>query len=182
MKLFKIYLIIFSIVASVIIISRFFPHTYKVERNITINLPVAQTFAFMSNYHNWEQWSLWNKSIDSTLIFFYNRKQDTIGARQYFNGSLVGQGYFETTSYHKDTLLQFKLSVNREDRTAAGTFKFEALNANQTNLTWIDSGDVGNNPIKRFMIPFVTDNTAKTLDKALTNIKREAEKTSGTAQ
>lgn len=176
MKLFKVYLIIFSIIATFVLVSRFFPHTYYVERTVTINKPVNETFAYLSNFRNWEQWSLWNKSVDSTLIFFYNKKQDTVGARQYFNGSLIGQGYFETTAYQKDQSLQFKLSVNRNDRSAAGTFLFKASNNNSTELHWIDSGDVGNNPIKRYMIPFVTKSTAETLDKQLASIKAQLEK------
>ena len=176
MKLFKIYLIIFGIVFAFVMGSRFFPHTYHVERSIVINKPVSQTFAYLSNYKNWEQWSLWNKSVDSTLYYFYNKKQDTIGARQYFYGALLGQGYFETIGYKKDSSLQFILSVNRAERTAAGVFTFNAIDANTTELHWIDSGDVGNNPIKRYMIPYVTKNTATTLDNGLASIKAQLEK------
>lgn len=176
MKLFKIYLIIFGVVFAFVMGSRFFPHTYHVNRSIVINKPVSQTFAYLSNYKNWEQWSLWNKSVDSTLYYFYNNIQDSIGARQYFYGALLGQGYFETIGYKKDSSLQFILSVNRAERTAAGTFTFKAIDANTTELHWIDSGDVGNNPIKRYMIPFVTKNTATTLDNGLASIKAQLEK------
>ncbi|MCZ2140424.1 MAG: SRPBCC family protein [Bacteroidia bacterium] len=176
MKLFKVYLIVFLIVFLFFGISRFFPHTYYVERSIVINKPVETTFAFLSNYHNWEKWSLWDKNIDSTLIYFYNKKQDTLGARQYFNGDLLGKGYFETTLFKRNEVIQFKLSVNRDERTAAGTFSFIANENNTTELHWIDSGDVGNNPLKRYMIPYVTKNTSVTLDQGLERIKNEVEK------
>ncbi|MBP9186363.1 MAG: SRPBCC family protein [Bacteroidia bacterium] len=175
MKLFKIYLIIFACVLVFVLGSRFFPSHYYVEQTVIINKPVSETFAYMSNYHNWEQWSLWNKSVDSTLYYFYNQKHDTIGARQYFYGALLGQGHFETIGYKKDSSIQFTLSVNRNDITAAGVFIFKAIDANTTELHWIDSGNVGNNPIKRYMIPFVTKNTAKTLDGGLANIKKYME-------
>jgi hypothetical protein len=67
------------------------------------------------------------------------------------------------------------LSVNRAERTAAGVFTFKAIDANTTELHWIDSGNVGNNPIKRYMIPFVTKNTATTLDNGLASIKTNIE-------
>lgn len=175
MKLFKVFLSLFGIVLGIIIISRFFPHTYKVERSIEINKPVTEVFAYMSNLRNWEQWSLWNKSIDSTLYYFYNQKKDTVGARQYIRGELLGKGYFELKDYRKDSLLHFILVVNDGDRTASGTFLFTASGTNSSTLTWIDSDDVGFNPIKRFMIPFVTGNTAKTLDNGLASIKKNIE-------
>lgn len=176
MKLFKVFLIIFFSIFTIVMISRFFPHQYHVERTITINKPVNETFAYLSNYQNWEQWSLWNKSVDSTLYYFYNKTHDTIGARQYFYGALLGQGYFETIGYKKDSSIQFILSVNRSERTAAGVFTFKAIDAHTTELHWIDSGDVGGNPIKRYMIPFVTKTTATTLDNGLASIKAQLEK------
>lgn len=175
MKLFKVYLIIFAVVIGVIIISRFFPHKYFVERSIVIDKPIEQTFGYMSNLKNWEQWSLWNKSIDSTLYYFYNNKFDTLGARQYLRGELLGRGVFEVDSFIHNQLLHFTLVVNDGDRTASGTFLFKSINPSSTSLHWIDSGDVGNNPIKRFMIPFVTKNTEATLDAGLASIKKCAE-------
>lgn len=175
MKLFKIFLSLFLIVITIVVISRFFPHTYKVERSIEVNKPVSEVFAYMSNLHNWEEWSLWNKSVDSTLYYFYNQKHDTIGARQYIRGELVGRGFFEITSYKKDSTLGFFLNVGDSERTAAGTFFFKPLNANATVLYWTDSGDVGGNVIKRFMIPFVTKNTETTLDNGLQSIKKHIE-------
>lgn len=175
MKLFKVFLSFFGIILGIIIISRFFPHTYKVEKSITINKPANEVFAYMSNLENWEQWSLWNKSVDSTLHYFYNKKQDTLGARQYIRGELIGNGYFEIKEFHKNSLLHFILVVNDGDRTAAGTFLFKAETNAASTLTWTDSGDVGFNPLKRFMIPFVTKNTATTLETGLERIKKNVE-------
>lgn len=176
MKLFKVFLSFFAIILGIIIISRFFPHTYKVEKSISINKPAHEVFAYMSNLKNWEEWSLWNRSVDSTLYYFYNQKQDTLGARQYIRGELIGNGYFEVKEYHKDSLLAFILDVNHGERTAAGTFLFKAETNGTSTLTWTDSGDVGGNPIKRFMIPFVTKNTATTLENGLASIKENIEK------
>lgn len=175
MQLFKVYLIIFAAVLFVLLVSRFFPHTYKVERTIEINRPTEQVFAYMSNLKNWEEWSLWNRQVDSTLYYFYNQHPDTLGGRQYIRGELVGKGYFEITRYVPGQSLGFVLMMEHGDRTAAGTFTFEEVAGERTILHWTDSGDVGNNPIKRFMIPFVTDNTATTLDNGLAAIKQKAE-------
>jgi pyrrolidone-carboxylate peptidase len=61
------------------------------------------------------------------------------------------------------------------DMTANGKFEFKSINPNQTEIAWIDSGNVGNNPIKRYMIPMVTKSTAETFKQGLTRIKQQLE-------
>lgn len=175
MKLFKVFLSFFLIVLAVMIISRFFPHTYHVEKSVQIDRPLPEVFRYMADMRNWEKWSLWNREVDSTLYYFYNRRQDTLGARQYIRGELIGNGYFEITGFRRDSMLQFFLTFNHGDRTAQGTFLFAAAGPGSTHLTWVDQGDVGFNPIKRFMIPFVTGNTERTLNAGLLSIKAHIE-------
>lgn len=176
MKLFKVYIIIFSIVVTFVGVSRFFSPTYVVKETIVVNKPVQETFSYMSNLKKWEEWSLWNKSIDSTLFFFYTRRHDTLGGRQYISGERIGKGFMEITRYDRDKELAYKLKLNEGDIAANGSFTFTALPGNQTELAWIDSGDVGNNPIKRYMIPFVTKNTHQAFKDGLLRIKAAAEK------
>lgn len=176
MKLFKVYIIIFAIVVTFVGISRFFSPTYMVKETIIVNKPVRETFAYMSNLKKWEDWGLWNKSIDSTLIFFYTKRCDTLGGRQYISGERIGKGVIEIVHYNQDKELGYKLKLKEGDITANGLFTFTALPGNQTELAWIDSGDVGNNPINRYMIPFKTKNTHQAFKDGLLQIKAAAEK------
>jgi len=176
MKLFKIFLSLFAIVLAFVLGSRFFSPTYVVKETITINWPVDETFAYMGNLKKWEEWSLWNKGVDSTLYYFYSPKQDTTGARQYIAGELIGKGYIEIVRYQPGKEIAYKLWLRQGEITANGIFTFTALAGNQTELAWIDSGNVGNNPIKRYMIPFVTQNTHETFKDGLQRIKTAAEK------
>jgi hypothetical protein len=72
-------------------------------------------------------------------------------------------------------MLRFKLTIEHGDMTSGGTLTFNALPQQRTELHWIDSGNVGANPLKRFMIPFVTPKTAETLDASLASIKKHLE-------
>lgn len=175
MKLFKVYLIIFLIVAAFVGVSRFFPSTYQVQEHIVVNKPINQTFAFMGNMRNWETWSLWNKTLDSSLHIFYTPKPDSTGARQYLSGDLIGKGFIEITKYKGPSFLSYRITLREGEITATGAFRFDSLNPTQTQITWIDSGDVGNNPIKRYMIPFVTESTAETFRIGLARIKTAIE-------
>lgn len=175
MKLFKVYLIVFLIVVAFVGISRFFSPKYFIKESITINQPVAQTFAYLSNLKNWEQWSAWNKQTDSTMYWFYNRNFDTLGGRQYLAGELIGHGFIEVVSYKQNQYLGYRMVLREGDMTANGVFEFKPVGANQTELSWIDSGNVGNNPIKRYMIPIVTANTSQVFKTGLENIRKALE-------
>jgi hypothetical protein len=176
MKLFKIYLILFAIVVAFVLGSRLFSPAYVVKETIVLNKPLNETFAYMSNLKKWEEWSLWNKSIDSTLYFFYTQKTDTLGSRQYITGNLIGKGFIEIVRYTKDKEIAYKLWMREGEHTANGTFTFTELPNNQTELAWTDSGNVGNNPIKRYMLPLQTKSTQETFKKGLLSIKAAAEK------
>ncbi|MCU0421600.1 MAG: hypothetical protein MUC81_02225 [Bacteroidia bacterium] len=129
----------------------------------------------MSDFKNWEKWSLWNKQVDPSLGYFYNKKSGVVGAKQYFYADKIGKGCFEITALTSDSALSFLLTINKSDHTANGTFLFNAENDSTTKLTWIDSGDVGDNPIKRFMIPLSKSNSEQNLDASLKQIKKVLE-------
>jgi hypothetical protein len=60
--------------------------------------------------------------------------------------------------------------MNQGEASANGKFVFETAN-NKTILHWIDSGDVGNNPIFRYMLSSKVSSTEKTFDEGLQRIK-----------
>jgi hypothetical protein len=176
MKLFKIYLIVAAIVIAFVGISRFFSPSYMVKETIVVNKPLTETFSYISNLKKWEEWSLWDKKLDSTLLFYYNTKYDTLGAKQYISGTLLGKGFIETIAYKKDTAIAYHMKMREGDMTANGIFELTALSSTQTQIAWIDTGNVGNNPIKRYLIPSVTKNTSQTFKDGLIRIKAAIEK------
>jgi hypothetical protein len=170
MKLFKIFFSFFIIAIAVFVVSRFFPHAYKVACKISINRPVDDVYSFMSDFRNWEKWSLWNKSADSTLIYFYGKTSKGLEGHQYFYGKNIGQGQFRFDTCLANEKLVYRLNMHAGEIKANGTFLFES-NGDGTTLSWINEGDVGSNPIYRFMIPSKTESTRKTFDDGLGRIK-----------
>lgn len=170
MKLFKLFLSFFLIAGLVFGISLFFPHAYRVERSIQVQVPVKDAYDFMQDLRNWEKWSLWNKDADSTLVYFYGKTSNGQEARQYFNGNLFGPGRFRFDTCIAPEKLVYSLYMHAGEVDAKGTFLFSATN-NQTTITWLDSGDVGYNPLYRFMLPSKIKSTSQTFDDGLVRIK-----------
>ncbi len=174
MKLFKVFFSFFIIALVIFIVSRFFPHSYKVERSIVIHKPVDTVYAFMQDFRNWEKWSLWNKETDSSLVYFYGKESKGVNGRQYFYGNLLGNGRFKFDTCVVNKKLAYDLFMHAGEVKAKGTFIFKG-DENTTTLIWLDSGDVGNNPLYRFMIPSKISSTEKTFDDGLGRIKRMVE-------
>ncbi len=170
MKLFKIFLSFFVIVALVFVVSLFFPHHYKIEKSVTINKPIYQSFSFMNDIKNWEKWSPWNKDIDSSMKFFYSKNTVGKDAKFYFRGNLVGIGYLSISESVPNEMIQTFLNINEQELTSHATFRFTDL-GNKTQLSWIDEGDVGYNPILRFMVPSKIENTELAFSEGLMKIK-----------
>ena len=57
------------------------------------------------------------------------------------------------------------------------TFYFKPMDG-KTQLSWVDEGDVGLNPIFRFMLPTRIENSEIAFEEGLITIKRAAERKS----
>ncbi len=177
MKLFKIFAGIMGFFALVFLVSLFFPRQYKIERSAVINLPVQETYAYLNQIENWQEWSPWNKNLDSTMSFFYSQHKTGTGAAQYFKGDLIGVGRFRIIENIANEKIKFNLSLDQGFMNINQTFYFKPMDG-KTQLSWVDEGDVGFNPIFRFMLPTRIENSEIAFEEGLMTIKRAAERKS----
>jgi hypothetical protein len=174
MKLFKIFVGIIGFFALIFGVSLLFPKTYKIERSTVINLPVYQSFAYMNTIQNWQDWSPWNSDLDSTMQSFYSKNPTGTGATQYFRGDLVGVGTFRIEESVLNEKIHYKLSINEGTMESEATFYFKPIGS-KTQLSWVDEGDVGYNPLFRFLLPSKVSDTEKGFEEGLIAIKKGAE-------
>ncbi|MDZ4668799.1 MAG: SRPBCC family protein [bacterium] len=175
MKLFKIFAAIIGFFAFIFMVSLFFPHQYRIEKTTVINLPVYETFDYMNKVENWADWSPWNTDLDSSMVFFYSQKKSGVGAAQYFRGGLIGTGRFRIIKSLNNQVITFHLSIDESFMSINQTFYFKELGG-KTQLSWVDEGDVGYNPIFRFLLPSRIGGTEAGFEEGLIVIKAAAEK------
>ena len=77
--------------------------------------------------------------------------------------------------FKQNEMIHYDLSINEGTMHSEATFYFKSV-ANKTHLIWVDSGDVGYNPIFRFMLPSKIKSTEAGFEEGLFEIKRAAEK------
>jgi hypothetical protein len=71
------------------------PDTFKVERHATINAPAAKIAPHLTNFHQWEAWSPWEK-LDPNLKRTFSGAPEGKGAIYEWDGNdQVGKGRME---------------------------------------------------------------------------------------
>ena len=177
MKLFKIFAGIMGFFALVFVVSLFFPRTYKIEKTTVVNMPDHETFAYLNNIRNWADWSPWNTDLDSSMVFFLSKVTEGKGAAQYFRGGLVGNGRFRIVESIPNESIAYSLYIDMGEgsyMSISQKFVLKSLGG-KTQLTWVDEGDVGMNPLYRFLLPSKIKSTEQGFEEGLAVIKKSAE-------
>lgn len=175
MKLFKVFVGFWILVALIFGTSLFFPRYFKVERSVVVNKPVYETFAYLNNIKNIAKLSPWDRNVDSTLHTFFSQDLEGLNAAYYFHGQLVGQGSLRISESVPEQRIATLLDINNHDMTATSVLHFEDLGNNHTRLMWRSEKDLGYNPIYRFMAPTKTKETETAFDEGLMQIKLAVE-------
>lgn len=88
----KILLVLATVIVGIIIVSRFQPDSYTVERSATIAAPPELVFAHMNDFQKWQQFNAWGDS-DPNAVYIYSDVSSGVGANFHWKGnSDMGEG------------------------------------------------------------------------------------------
>ena len=140
-------------------------------------MPVQETYNYLNNVRNWADWSPWNTDLDSSMVFFLSQSTEGKGAAQYFRGGLVGLGRFRIVESIPNESIAYDLYIDMGEgsfMSISQKFILKPLDG-KTQLTWVDAGDVGLNPLYRFLLPSKIKSTEQGFEEGLAVIKKSAE-------
>jgi uncharacterized protein YndB with AHSA1/START domain len=104
-----ILIVIVVLIAAVLGLAATKPNTFRVERAATIKAPPAKVFALIDDFHQWSQWSPWEK-LDPELKRTFSGPNSGKGAVYEWTGnSKVGAGRMEITEPTPPNKLLIKL-------------------------------------------------------------------------
>ena len=152
------------------------PDTFAMKREVTINAPREKVFALVNDFHNWGEWSPWEK-LDPNMKRTYSGAPSGVGSAYEWTGnSEAGAGRMEITNSTAPSKVDIKLDFTAPfashniteftiDSTAAGT-----------HVVWDMHGP---NPfMSKIMTVFVSMEkmVGPDFEKGLANMKAAAEK------
>jgi len=175
MKTFvKIIYWLIGILAILIIIAFLLPKTYKVERSTLINADNNLIYSLTCNYYKWHLWVPWTKEMDSTAIFELKGPECQPGTKWSWTGKKMGQGEMTATELIPGQLVAYDLSFQQGKYQSKGEIKIEKQ-GDSCYVSWTDKGDLGYNPLNRYMGLFMGKMMGPDFEKGLAKLKKISE-------
>lgn len=147
---------------------------FTVSRTLTINAPPDKIYALIADPRGWKAWSAWNQR-DPAMAIEYSGPASGAGAVWAWKSKSQGDGRMTFTTAEPPKRLGYELFFPDFGTTSTGDFRLDA-NGGATQVTWAMNGDMGANPVYRWMGLFMDRMVGPDFDAGLANLKALAEK------
>lgn len=179
LKFFKrTFIIAISLIAILLISALFMNTKYSVKREIVINQPVEEVFAYIKQLKNQSNYSVWQR-MDPKIKNTYIGKDASKGfvAAWESNNEKVGKGEQEITRIVEnkriDFALRFYVPFEANDKAFMST---TAVNPKQTKVIWGFDGTMKYPTNLFLLIMDMEEMLGKDLENGLKNLKNILEK------
>ena len=151
MKIVKrILLVLVVLVVALVAIAYALPSHYRVSRSIVVDAPASKIYPLVAETRAWKRWSVWNQR-DPAMTVVYAGPPSGAGAQWTWDSKTEGKGEMTLTAVEVDRKIDYRLFFPDFGSTATGAIVFEATSPTSTRVTWTNEGDLGNNPMMRWM-------------------------------
>jgi effector-binding domain-containing protein len=170
----KIFIGLLILIIVLIVISFLLPKNYKVERFVFIKADRSVIHNLTSNFTKWSLWTPWTKAIDSTANFELVGIEGQVGTQWKWTGKVLGNGEMKISEIIPDEMIAYDLSFDNGRYQSKGKLIIEAA-GDSSKVSWLDEGDLGYNPISRYMGLFMDKMMGPDFEKGLAKLKKIAE-------
>jgi len=146
---------------------------FTVSRTLTIDAAPEKIYALIADPRGWARWSAWNRR-DPAMAIEYSGPASGAGAVWAWKSRSQGDGRMTFTSTEPPKRLGYELFFPDFGTTSTGDFRLDA-NGGATQVTWRMNGDMGSNPVYRWMGLFMDRMVGPDFDAGLANLKALAE-------
>ena len=147
---------------------------FSVSRTVTVNAAPDKIYALVADPRGWKAWSAWNRR-DPAMTIEYSGPASGPGAVWAWKSKSQGDGKMTFTAATPNQGVDFDLYFPDFGTTSSGEFRLDA-NGGATQVTWTMDGDMGTNPVYRWMGLFMDKMVGPDFDAGLANLKALAEK------
>jgi hypothetical protein len=128
------------IIAGLLLYAATRPKTFRVQRVATIQAPAQKVFPLINDFHNWPQWSPWEK-LDPAMKRSISGAPSGKGAIYEWEGnSKAGKGRMEIVDSNAPASTGIKLDFEKPFRASNRTEFLLAPQNGGTHVTWTMTG------------------------------------------
>ena len=176
--LIKIFYWLAGSIAVLILIAFLLPKTYKVERSISIKSGPDVIYGLTANFAQWHLWVPWTKELDPTAVLEMKGDPGQIGTSWSWNGIKMGEGVMISSELAPGKLVAYDLAFDHGKYKSKGKIVIDQQ-GDSCKVSWIDEGDLGYNPMARYMGLFMGKMMGPDFEKGLAKMKTVAEARAG---
>lgn len=135
------FLILIAIVSGLIAYIGLVPDVFRIARSAVIDAPPEAVFVQVNDFHNWRNWSPWEK-LDPAMERGFEGSPLGFGAIYEWSGNKkVGKGRMKIVESLKDERIKLKLAFEKPFKAINDVqFDLKPISDTQTEVTWAMSG------------------------------------------
>ena len=169
----KTFLVVAGLLVLLLIVGFLLPSEFKVQRSIIINAPASEVYKHVVNLRNWKTWGVWFKR-DPSMLITYSGAEGDIGMTSKWESEQEGNGEMVIIAIELNQRFIYSLYFPEMGMGSTGEFIFKEENG-QTEVIWLDYGDLGSNPINHYFSLFIDQMIGPDFEVGLENLKKLAE-------
>lgn len=152
----------------------FLPGRFAVERSVVVDAPADRVFNLVVDPREWKRWTVWNRR-DPNMEITYGGPPFGQGARWSWVSRSEGSGSMHFTRVVPNERLGYELSFPEFGMKSEGEVILVPAGSG-TRVTWTNRGDVGGNPLKRYLAVSMDRLVGPDFEAGLANLKQLAER------
>jgi hypothetical protein len=127
----------------------FLPGRFHVERSLTIKASPADIFPYLNELRRWPEWTSWTTNREPSLVYQQSGPAAGVGATQSWTAR-SGNGSIRLTSSDPADGVGYELNFNEGRFVSQGRLRLLPV-PEGTRVVWTTDGDLGRNPVGRYL-------------------------------
>ena len=147
---------------------------FSVSRSVQVAAPAERIYPLIASPRQWKAWSVWNQR-DPAMAIDYSGPESGVGAVWAWKSRSEGDGRMSFTAAEPPHRIAYDLYFPDFGTTSTGELRL-APNGSGTTVTWTMDGDMGKNPLFRWIALFADRMVGGDFEAGLAHLKSVAEK------
>lgn len=150
------------------------PGEFHVERRLQVAATPEQVYEQIADPRRWKAWSVWNRR-DPAMQITYEGPPSGAGAVWSWRSASEGDGRMSFTAAEPARRLAYDLYFPDFGTTSRGELRLAPVGGG-TEVTWVMDGNMGRNPMFRWIALFADRMVGSDFEAGLANLKAVVEK------
>jgi uncharacterized protein YndB with AHSA1/START domain len=147
---------------------------FKAVRSLTVSAPAQKIYPLIADPRQWKNWTVWNRR-DPAMTMTYSGAPSGAGAAWEWKSKTQGDGKMTFTAAEPGKRVGYDLYFPDFGTTSSGDLLLSPEGSG-TKVTWTMNGNMGSNPLYRWMALFMDKMVGPDFEAGLANLKALAER------